>query len=209
MYLILLSFLLGVKHSYDADHLLAVSGYLTKSSSLKQALKLGIYWAVGHMITASVITILLFSIQESLLRSYLKSFEYVVGVMLIAISIYTLKDFVLFSKYGGLISKHKNKHQHETHEIKHHHKYLFGIGIVHGLASNDEILLLLTISLGVVNIYGILACVSVFSLGVIAGMCIFVVAMTVPVLKSLKVKNLLTITAGVSSLVYGVLILAR
>ena len=63
-----LALLLGFKHSYDADHLIAVSGILRKIKSFKSSIRIGISWAAGHMITAAIATIALFVFKDSILK---------------------------------------------------------------------------------------------------------------------------------------------
>ena len=47
--------LLGLKHSFDADHLVAVTGVLSNAPTSKQTTKLSVSWALGHMVTASLL----------------------------------------------------------------------------------------------------------------------------------------------------------
>ena len=60
---------------------------------------------------------------------------------------------------------------------------MFSIGIVHGLASNDELLVLFVVALGVATLSGILLGVAVFSLGVVVGMIVFAVSLNYPMLR--------------------------
>src|SRR3989338_1943743 len=167
---------LGFKHSYDADHLIAVSNLLTKTKSLKHTVKMAFSWSLGHMITASAITIILYVFRDSVLKTILANFEILVAVMLIGIGLWSIYQ-------SRTIHAHKHAHEQKAHghlhmhlkskETDHIHRHMFGIGIVHGLASNDEILLLLTLSLGVTSLAGMLLGIAVFSLGVVIGMVLF------------------------------------
>ena len=211
--LALLAFLLGVKHSYDADHLVAVSTYLVKSKSMGNTVKLSVSWALGHMITAALITATLYTFRETIFRAYLSYFELAVAVMLIALGVYAFKDLSIFHKHKHEqeIKKHKHPHAHaKDSKLTHHHIHLFGIGIVHGLASNDELLLLFTLSLGISTLLGILGGVAIFSLGVVLGMLIFGAVVTFPLLKlrAVEIKDYVSFIAGALSIVYGVYLLA-
>jgi len=213
MQLIALSFLLGIKHSFDADHLIAVSNYLTKSNSLKHSFRISLYWAAGHMLTASVITILLYSIREEFLKSYLSYFEIIVAIMLLVIGLYSVLD-ISVRKYLGKSHDHRYSGDHDNSSIRHHHKYLFGIGVIHGLASNDELLLLLTLSLGITTLWGMLAGVAVFSIGVIVGMCIFSCVGTAALFKLSRnnwivTRSMIIYMAGFSSIFYGLYLLYK
>ena len=72
-----LALALGFKHSYDADHLVAVSNLLSRSKDLRRTTLMSVSWAAGHMLTASGITVILFVFRELLLRPFLDAFEVV------------------------------------------------------------------------------------------------------------------------------------
>src|SRR5437870_8246664 len=58
---IVLALALGFKHSYDADHLVAVSNLITRSGSIRKTSLISVSWAAGHMVTAAIITVLLYA----------------------------------------------------------------------------------------------------------------------------------------------------
>src|SRR6058998_2570832 len=86
---IVLALALGFKHSYDADHLVAVSNLIARSPSLRKTMTMSLVWAVGHMLTASIITVALYYAvyvgSGGFNAEALRPFEDLVGVMLIAI----------------------------------------------------------------------------------------------------------------------------
>ena len=202
---ILLTLLLGFKHSYDADHVIAVSSILRKVRSMKNALKIGISWAIGHMLTASIVTILLFYFRESILSIVLPHFEKIVGAMLIVLGIFGLKDFFPLHlhkhKHGKIMHSHPHMHLDDSHS----HKHMLGIGIIHGLASNDELILLFTASFGITTIGGILLGIGFFSVGVIIGMLLFSALFAWPLVKanSSNVYRWISLLTGVLSIAYG------
>lgn len=207
----LLAFVLGFKHSYDTDHLIAVSNLLRKSRSFASSVRLGISWAAGHMLTATIVTTLLYFFRESLLHRWLAGFEKVVGVMLIVLGLLSLKD-ALFKhshthRHGELA--HSHAHLHGRESSRHDHRHIFGIGIIHGLASNDELLLLFTASLGVTTLGGILAGVGIFSLGVVLGMVLFSLFFSFPLirLRGDLFQRIISFAAGSIGIFYGILML--
>jgi len=211
-----LALALGFKHSYDADHLVAVSNLLSRSKDLRRTTLMSVSWAAGHMLTASGITVILFVFRELLLRPFLDIFEVVVAVMLILIGVAALLwEFRVLHRIGLL---HEHPHEHPAGEHRHPHFHLsrfgdhgtmFGIGVVHGLASNDELLVLLVASFAIATIEGLLAGVAVFSLGVVLGMVLFGVGMSYPMLRwgDVKVRKVIAVVAAVLSIAYGVLLL--
>ena len=221
-----LALALGFKHSYDADHLVAVSNLLTRSASLRRTTTMSVTWAAGHMVTASLITVILFQLGQTFLAGFIGSFELAVVAMLIAIGILGLSlEFGLSRRLVRLLQRlrllHEHEHPHGQEEHRHAHWHLgrfrehgtmLGIGVVHGLASNDEILSLLLASFGIatLTIGGLLAGVGVFSLGVVAGMILFGLGLSYPILRwgDTKVRRIVNVVAAGLSIGYGVFLLA-
>ncbi len=205
-----LALILGFKHSYDADHLIAVANFLRKAQTAASAVRISVSWAIGHMITAAIVTVILYAFRESILKSFLGNFEKVVGIMLIALGFWSLKDLFLHShrhKHDGV--QHEHPHGHNVGK-SHVHKHMLGIGIIHGLASNDELLTLFAASLGLTSLAGILVGVAIFSLGVVIGMILFALIFSFPLLKSRSdlLYKAITLTTAAVSVIYGALTLA-
>lgn len=208
-----LAIILGFKHSYDADHMIAVSNVLKNVKSLKSSMKVGFSWAIGHMLTAGIVTFLLYIFKDSILKVILPHFEKIVGVMLIILGAISLKDISLkdiFIVHGHKHShgnlKHSHMHIHTKHDNENHvHKHIFGIGMIQGLASNDELLALFTASLSITTLGGLLIGVGFFSLGVIIGMMLFCAIFTYPIIKtySKKIYRIVSLGTGVTSIAYG------
>lgn len=83
---------------------------------------------------------------------------------------------------------------------------MFGIGVVQGLASNDELLLLLIFSLGAATSLEMVAGVGIFSLGVAVGMVAFAAAFTLLRSRAAAFARALNFAVGASSVAYGVFI---
>ena len=216
-----IAFALGFKHSYDADHLVAVSAILTRNrGDARRVLWLGLSWAVGHMATAAVITVLLFLSASQVGLITLSWFESAVAWMLIAIGLLVLAFEHPRVKASWRVRFHRHEHEHAGEKHEHHHVHLLGayrehglmvgIGIVHGLASNDELLILLLPVLTITSLAGLLVGVLLFSLGVVAGMILFSWAVTFPLRRwnTEKVRFVVAVATAVLSIAYGVALLA-
>ncbi len=219
-----LAFLLGFKHSFDADHLLAVSNLLGRVHSLKQAAFMGLSWAAGHMATATAVTLLLFFFREPLLPLVLGKLDLLVGAMLV------LLGAVSLAQAFGVIHLHRHEHAAEKHERlrkqtrekhghyhlhlanenRHLHKHMLAIGVVQGLASNDELLVLVTSTLGLRALPEIIFAVLLFSAGVVAGMMAYSLLLASAVVNARKEKfaNAVNAIAGGLSIAYGIALLA-
>lgn len=209
----ILAFALGAKHSLDADHLLAVSNFLSGAKGVRQAARMAFSWAAGHMMTAGLVTLALYFFRDAVLSLLLEKMELAVAVMLIIIGAYGLWSARLIHSHGHSHAGKKHGHPHvhvKSNAGEHAHRHLFGVGIVQGLASNDELLLLLSLSLGLSGLAEMTVGVAFFSLGVIAGMILFSLAIALPVVKAnaRQFSSLLTLAAGTASIAYGVFLLS-
>jgi len=207
-----LALVLGFKHSYDSDHLIAVSSILRKADSVKASARIGFSWATGHMLTATIITIALFIFKESFLNNVLPHFEKFVGLMLIVLGILSLRDFFSLHSHrhshGTIV--HSHPHVHVKHQDKKHlHMHMFGIGVVHGLASNDELLMLFTASLAVTSLGGLILALGFFSFGVALGMVLFAFAFSYPLIRmnNEKIYKFVSFGTGSAGIIYGALML--
>ena len=207
-----LAFMLGIKHSYDADHIIAVSTFLRRSKSFLTSIRISTFWAIGHMLTATAITFLLFYFRDSFFKQWLNYFEIAVGIMLVVLGIWSIKDYFVVHKHvhehDGSIHAHYHIH-HVNTSRNHDHRHMFGIGIVHGLASNDELLILVTAALGVTTFGLMFLGIGIFSLGVIAGMLLFSLIFSYPLIKanSEGVFRYFSLGTGMVSAVYGIMLL--
>ena len=209
---------LGIKHSFDADHLVAVSSLLTRSPTIKNTASLSISWALGHMVTASIITIILFTFKETLFKDFLANLDILVPLMLIVIAILTIAfefDLIHFHKHkhtshGTNIEKeHSHVHTHILGSKRRDHTAMIGIGFIHGIASNDELLLLLTLTFGFQDLVGILIGVLVFTLGVIIGMVGYAISINFPIRKwgTKKVSRTVNLSIAGISMFYAIWLL--
>ena len=230
MGLLLIAFLLGIKHSVDADHVVAISSILTRSEKFTKTVKLSMSWAVGHMITASLITFILFSTKDLFLEKLLGNFEIIVSLMLILIGVLTLLwEFNVISwgkhSHGHVHEKDNDSELHSDHvhnqpeptnarSLEHGHflgitkdtQTMAGIGIIHGLASNDELLILLTLTLGLNDFSIILFGLLIFSLGVVIGMIAWGSILNLPIINLRKesITKTMSVLIAFSAIAYGI-----
>ncbi|MHA2171161.1 MAG: hypothetical protein ACXAB7_14800, partial [Candidatus Kariarchaeaceae archaeon] len=212
----------------------AVSSILTRSTRLGKTIKLSLSWALGHMVTAGIITYLLYLSKDYLFDRILGHFEIIVAVMLIGIGALTiLWEFDILRS-----GRHSHGHIHDevdTTELDVHQDHMHiqnqevdvenvvnldhghflgvkndvqaiaGIGIIHGLASNDELIILLTLTLGLDNFFLIFLGLVVFSFGVIVGMISWGSLLNMPVLKMQKEKitKSISVSVAIAAIIYG------
>lgn len=175
-----LAFGLGVKHAFDADHLVAVSGLLTRAQRLQTVLGLAGSWAAGHLVTAALVSALVYYFAGTLLPGLLSRLELLVPLMLILIGLLGLGvEFRRFHIHRHAHGAHGPEHRHFHVHLgpAHRHGAMAGIGVIHGLASNDELLVVLLVGLGASAWWQVLAAVGLFSLGVLVGMLVYATGM--------------------------------
>ncbi len=230
----LASFLLGIKHSLDVDHVAAVSTLLLKSQKFTQTIKMSIFWALGHTLTAGILTIILFLMKDLFLSSFLAGFELIIANMLILIGIITI---LLESNAIKVVKKPHSHHFHFSKKNRNpsHSTSINGqessgilkpesngklrinnnfvaialIGILQGLASNDELLIILAFTLNLNNLLTVLVGIVLFSFGVTIGMIAWSSLLNLPKIKGKQEKIIkwLNISIAIIAIVYGIYIL--
>lgn len=207
-----LGFILGIKHAFEADHVLAVSTIVTEQKNPLKSALLGTFWGLGHTTTLFIVGIIVLLLKLSIPERLSLSFEFLVGLMLIFLGFRVLRN-------QKLIHTHQHQHQHDelTHQHlhvheqtqthrKHHTSYL--IGTIHGLAGSGALMLLVlsTVPSLTVGLYYIL----LFGLGSTLGMTAMSFLVGLPFLFSFKfpgIEKYLRIFAGVLSILFGIFII--
>ena len=212
----ILAFLMGIKHAFDTDHVLVVSNFLSRSKRLNESLNVSLSWGIGHMLTAGIITVIIFYNMNSFpVIMLLENFEIIIATIMVAMGIISLTI--------GIPVQHKHEHSHDgmkhehihTHRIggfmnkdlKSHHAS-FGVGIIHGLASNDELFIVLILGLGIGSITTLLGALFLYSTGVVLGMVIFsVLIFRFSDIISNNFKLMLNYGFAISAIIYGLYLL--
>jgi hypothetical protein len=215
MYIILpFALALGFKHAYDADHLVAVSNFIVRSPGIKKTAIMTLNWALGHMLTAGAITLLLYAAFSKVIVSSLSYFEIGVGVMLIVLGVLSIawetgRFHVHLHRHREI--SHVHSHVHAFGLRRHFHSHLVAAGTIQGLASNDELFTMLVILLGVATLPSLLLNVGIFSLGVALGMILFggIVSFPAARISVVKAKRIVIISVGAMSVLYGLFFLLK
>jgi len=193
--LLLLGFLLGMRHALDADHLAAVATLATRSQSVGRTVGLGVAWGMGHTLTLMLFggAVLLLGLVVPLRAA--EALELAVGVMLAGLGanvLYRLwRDRVHFHWHrhdDGIAHVHAHGHAGETgpHEaLQHSHWHwrdfpvrALMVGMVHGMAGSAA-LILLSLEAADSVAWG-LGYIVIFGFGSILGMALMSVAIAVP-----------------------------
>ncbi|MGB7999943.1 MAG: urease accessory protein UreH [Anaerobacillus sp.] len=192
--ILVIGFLLGIKHAIEPDHVIAVSTIASKTRSLWKSSLAGVYWGIGHTTTLFLVGMLLFLFNTTITDKWAMSLEILVGFMLVFLGIKTL--LTKASKTGTKGSR----------------SYLQSgaIGFIHGLAGSAA-MVLLTMST-VQTVWQGAIYILVFGVGTCVGMLGFTTILGIPFVatrKQLKLNHQLTQLTGVLSVGFGIYYIYR
>ena len=147
-----LGLVLGLKHAFDSDHLIAVSSIVARERSPWRSLWVGLFWGLGHTLTLLIIGLIVLETDIRIPPPMELSFECAVGVMLIGLGLATVYDcrrkqvHVHPHAHGNAAHTHFHAHA-ESATHSHSHPLRFGakpffVGMVHGLAGSAALMLL-------------------------------------------------------------------
>ncbi|MDP4552118.1 HupE/UreJ family protein [Alkalihalobacillus macyae] len=186
--LLVIGFLLGIKHAIEPDHVIAVSTIASRTRSLWKSSLAGVYWGIGHTATLVLGGTLLLLFNTTITNQWAMSLELIVGCMLIFLGIKTL-----------VMKKKKT-------EMKGDRTYIQSgfIGFVHGLAGSAA-MILLTMST-VETLWQGVVYILIFGLGTCAGMLCFTTVLGIPFVatkRQLSLNKRLTQLTGILSVGFG------
>jgi ABC-type nickel/cobalt efflux system permease component RcnA len=157
---LVLAFLLGLRHAADPDHLVAVSTLVatTREGGSRLAARLGAAWAAGHALTLIVCGLPVVLFGAALPEAVQRGAEALIGAVIVALA---LRLLVAWRR--GAFHAHEHEHEHETNRHAHVHSHAdhgahahmhpvrsarqaFALGTVHGLAGSAGVTILLLAS---------------------------------------------------------------
>lgn len=187
--LLVVGFLLGVRHALDPDHIASVATISSGSRSLRDGLNQGVAWGVGH-----TLSLLLFGGSALLLGLVVPGdlalvLELTVGLMLILLGADVVRRIIrerihVHRHDHADVASHLHVHSHAQSD-RHEHSHppliplraLF-VGLMHGLAGSAALILLTVVSAPSISA-GIIY-ILVFGVGSILGMGLLSVIIALP-----------------------------
>jgi hypothetical protein len=212
-----LGFVLGLRHALDADHLAAVSTFVSEERSVLRSTLVGVSWGMGHTAALLVFGLGVAAFRLALTPRLSQFLEFLVGLMLIFLG----GNVLLRLFRGGAL--HAHRHQHDglehTHlhmhlgkvEHQHQHRTLrlggrpFVVGVVHGLAGTAALMMLVVGALPSLLLAA--GYILIFGVGSIGGMAAMSLMMSAPLVLAVErlqlVERLIRLAAGLFSLGFG------
>lgn len=130
---IVLGLLVGLRHSFEPDHLTAVSTLVGDTHDLRGGALLGALWGVGHTLALVAVGGVLVIVGASLPARAAAAFELGVAAMLLALGVRA----IIIAFRAGHGRDHRHRHGHGG--LRAHAWRPLAVGLVHGLAGSGAL----------------------------------------------------------------------
>lgn len=194
---VLIGFLLGIRHAMESDHIAAVASLVTRSPSMRESIRLGSVWGLGHTLTLFIFGSAVLLLDQMIPEQIALILEFTVGIMLVILGVDVIRRFMRESVHfhvhrhaDGPLHWHAHTHSDETeqaefshssHEHVHPERFPLRallVGIMHGMAGSAALIILTlqsahSFAMGMVYI-------ALFGIGSIAGMALLSMVIMLP-----------------------------
>lgn len=212
--IVALGLVLGMRHSTDPDHVVAVSTIVSRERSVKQGAVIGMMWGFGHTLTIFIVGALIILFNLTIPPRVGLSMEMAVAAMLILLGVLNLTGVMKrlterltpAAKDDGLMdvaSAPRGMFGQMLSRFGYYHLLRpLAIGLVHGLAGSAAVALLV---LSMIHSPAwAIAYLVVFGLGTVAGMMLMTTVMAIPIaLTGQRSMKFLTTASGLVSVCFG------
>ncbi len=212
-------FLLGMQHALEADHIAAVSSIAARRTDMREIIKHGLTWGLGHTVTLFVFAGAAMLLGQAIPENVSGLAEFAVGVMLVGLGAHVLwrlwRDRVHahVHRHGATAHLHFHSHAGEARphgESDHAHRHDFRwrtllVGLMHGAAGSAALLVLAATQI-VSPLYGLFYLL-LFGFGSMLGMGMLSAAIALPLAVSARrltwANRALQGTVGVVTIAIG------
>ena len=198
---LLLGLILGMRHATDPDHVLAISTMVSRDPRLGRAVRMGLFWGVGHTMTVLGVGVLMLLCGVTVPPRAVRAMDLAVALMLIGLGVASLRariaapDATPSLAEGILVSPVRP----------------LLVGIVHGLAGSASVTLLALTTIP--DKAGALFYLGLFGVGTVAGMLVitggFALSLTFSGNVSRSLPRLVTRLSGALSVTAGIVFAAQ
>jgi len=213
--------LLGMRHSTDPDHVIAVTTIVTRLRTLRHASFVGMLWGVGHTLTIFIVGSAIILFDLVIPPRIGLSMEFAVALMLIVLGVLNLTGVLAWFTRRATPASAESQGVTEARASGSNSERVldrvlsrFGtyqlvrplvIGIVHGLAGSAAVALLVLATIH--NPVWAIGYLLLFGLGTIAGMMLMTAVIAMPVVwtgKSfVRLNRYMCATSGIVSVAFG------
>lgn len=137
--ILMIGFVLGVRHATDPDHVIAVSTIVSRERSMPKAALIGILWGCGHTLTIVVVGAAIIVFGLAIPARVGLTMEFSVGLMLILLGVLNLSGAMKWftqkfsPAHPKVTGEHAHLHEHNSHLHLHWHSH--GAGMEHHATS--------------------------------------------------------------------------
>jgi nickel/cobalt exporter len=223
---VLLGLFLGMRHSTDPDHVVAVSTIVSRQGSIGSSAAIGMLWGLGHTLTIFFVGSAIIVFGVVIPPRLGLSMEFGVALMLILLGLFNLtgvmnwitKRLTPKASASQVLENTRNKEPHVRSPIRSIVERTVGrmglyqtmrplvVGLVHGLAGSAAVALLVLSTIK--SPLWSTAYLLVFGFGTMVGMMLMTSAIAAPVVYTGKrffnVNRHLTVVSGMASVAFGV-----
>jgi high-affinity nickel-transport protein len=163
---IVLGLIVGLRHSFEPDHLTAVSTLVGETADLRGSALLGALWGIGHTLSLVAVGAILMLVGASLPERAAVVFELGVAAMLLVLGVRSIVVAVTTAAHHRLHAGHGHGHRASPTRAWRP----LAVGLVHGLAGSGALTAIAFAELpgaGARLVY-----MALFGLGSIAGMAL-------------------------------------
>ena len=220
---VLLGLFLGVRHSTDPDHVVAVSTIVSRQGSIRSSAVIGLLWGLGHTLTIFLVgsAIIIFGVVIPPRLGL--SMEFCVALMLILLGLFNLTGVMSWITRLTPTTPSLSSHAFERFGKKKADIFQsfidktigkiglyqtlrpLVVGLVHGLAGSAAVALLVLSTIK--SPFWSTCYLLVFGLGTMIGMMLMTAAISVPVVysgkKFSKLNGHLAAISGLASVAFG------
>lgn len=225
MEFLLLGFLVGLAHAFEADHMAAIGTLASSGKATPKRLAfLGASWGMGHTTTLLVISLPVILFGVILTERFAAGMEFAIGIMLVGLGaqvfykLWKARVHLHLHEHGGKRHFHAHSHAGETmphSENPHHHTHrafsfrAYAVGLAHGAAGSAGLVALAAAATQ--NAATALVYILVFGVGSILGMAALTYAASWPLRlaenTASKLLKTVQMATGVAAVAVGVMVM--
>jgi high-affinity nickel-transport protein len=211
---ILLGLFLGMRHSTDPDHVVAVSTIVSRQQSIRGSAAIGLLWGIGHTLTIFLVGSAIIVFGVVIPPRLGLSMEFCVALMLVLLGVLNLTGVMRWVTErltpGKAAPAEPQPSAIGSLGIYQTIRPLV-VGLVHGLAGSAAVALLVLSTIK--SPLWSTAYLLVFGVGTMAGMMLMTSAISIPLIYTgkhfLKVNRRLTAISGLASVAFGIFLVYR
>ena len=207
--IVVIGFLLGMRHALDPDHVIAVTTIVSSQRSIGKATLIGAMWGLGHTFTIFLVGAAIILFGVAIPPRLGLAMEMAVGIMLILLGLLNLSGILqqLQSKFTPRAERQVAQDLAAVPARLGRYNTLrpLAVGIVHGLAGSAAVALLVMTTIR--QPWWAIVYLLLFGVGTIAGMMLITTAISAPFVQTARRfaawNQRLSTAAGLLSLAFG------